>query len=792
MSMDQVHPPPAIETPQPLKIRSLASYIFILGALVFLTHVISIVILDTLNTHNHLLEILIDALIMLALLMPGLYFLQTRPLLKHIEERTQMEQTIRTNEELFRKVLELLPVGVGVLDRHGNLVHGNPAGEQIWGGLHYVGIEQFGEYKVFSLDSGEPLALEQRAVSKAIKLGQTTLNQELEIETFAGQRKVILNSAVPILDQQQEIQGAIIIQQDITARKKAEQDLQQSEELFRTTVDTLPIGVWLADASGKIIYVNPAGKEIWAGVRYVGIDEFGEYKGWWLNSGKPIQPDEWAIARAIRNEEKSFNEEIEIECFDGTHKIVLNSAFPLYDHKKRIAGAYVTNQDITAQKHAAETLSRQNEELILVSAAEKKQRQLAETLTQSIIALNRSLELDHVINTLLDHLNRIAPADIAVVHLFEDETQPRVQVVRGYGEWEQQAAQYVLSRDNATDSIFEHLDEMPKSVFHANLADEYIRAHSQKLHDPDTALIRDWLLIPLRANESLIGLVELGIGGSKRMSTSVDTDVLIRFDDEQIQGLEALVGQATVVIQNARLFEQVRASRERAQALARKLVVLQENERSYISRELHDEAGQALSSLKLNLSRLEQDPLCPPAIKARLEDLKGVTDQILDELHRLVMDLRPAALDHLGLVAALEQYTRGLNSETLSIQFKALGFDEDALRMSTSDGERLPKDLEVPLYRIVQEALTNVIRHASASNVGILLERGGGKVKVFIEDDGVGLQQERLALLDRMGLVGMRERAEMLGGSLSIESATGEGTSIIVEVPYGDSHPDRR
>jgi signal transduction histidine kinase len=161
--------------------------------------------------------------------------------------------------------------------------------------------------------------------------------------------------------------------------------------------------------------------------------------------------------------------------------------------------------------------------------------------------------------------------------------------------------------------------------------------------------------------------------------------------------------------------------------------------------------------------------------------LKVVTDEILEELHRLAMDLRPAALDHLGLVAALEQYTQNLNSEMLSVQFKAVGFE----------GERLPNDVAIALYRIVQEALTNVVRHSAARNVGVLLERAAGKVKVFIEDDGIGLQYDPIEQNQRMGLVGMRERAEMLGGSLTIESSAGEGTSIIVEVPDGYSSSDR-
>jgi signal transduction histidine kinase len=147
---------------------------------------------------------------------------------------------------------------------------------------------------------------------------------------------------------------------------------------------------------------------------------------------------------------------------------------------------------------------------------------------------------------------------------------------------------------------------------------------------------------------------------------------------------------------------------------------------------------------------------------------------VLEDLHRLAMDLRPVALDHLGLVAALEQFAKNLNSERLFVQFKAVGIGE----------ERLPKDLETSLYRIVQEALANVIRHAQACNVGILLSRDKDTVRLFVEDDGIGFDPDRTQVSTRLGLVGMRERAEMFGGKLTIESYPGEGTSIIVEVPY--------
>lgn len=128
---------------------------------------------------------------------------------------------------------------------------------------------------------------------------------------------------------------------------ESESDLLRSPELLKRVLEQLPVGVWIMDREGRIVHGNPAGQAIWSGVRYVGADQFGEYKGWWRSTGKRIEPDEWAAARAISKGETSINEEIEIECFDGTRKIILNSALPIRNEAGEIIGGIIVNMDIT-------------------------------------------------------------------------------------------------------------------------------------------------------------------------------------------------------------------------------------------------------------------------------------------------------------------------------------------------------------------------------------------------------------------------------------------------------------
>ncbi|MBP1693859.1 MAG: histidine kinase, partial [Chloroflexi bacterium] len=852
--------------------------------------VVAMVIIYFVDTPDYLAETLVDGLIMLALLMPGLYFLQLKPLLKQIEERTRAEAALRNNEELLKKVLELMPVGVWILDKDGKVIHGNPASQKIWSGARYVGPEQYGEYKGWRADTGQQLKADDWAASRTIAYGETILEEELEIESFDGVRKFILNSSVPILDDQNKVKGGIVVNQDITARKKMERDLQQSEELFRTAVEALPVGVWLTDASGKINYGNLAGQRIWAGAHYVGIDQFGEYKGWWVDTGKPIEPDDWAVARAIRRQETSIDEEIEIECFDGTHKRILNSAVPLYDQNKNVSGAFIVNQDITsirqaerdrlranallerfflsidtliaymdrdfnfirvntayaasaghspeffvgknhfelypheeneaifrnvvetgepfsvaekpfeyaeypergvtywdwrllpvrgpdgavegivmslidvtARKQYEQQLAHRNQELLELSNAERKQRELAESLMRASMILNTSLEPERIAHSILELIRKAISYEGAGVVLVDGKTIHLAGFL-GFENFPECVGAIERLPGLEGFPLFEQVRTSSQPV----LMDSRQVAPGMGMA-PGFEWVKSYLAAPLIVDNNLNGVIILTSDSPKA------------FTKEMEEQLQAFAAPAALALHNARLFEQIGNARERLQSLARQLVTVQESERQSIARELHDEASQSLSSLKLSLTRLEQAPECPPGIAGQLSELKNVTDGVLEELHRLAMDLRPAALDHLGLVPALEEYANGMNSDKLSVRFKAVGFDH----------ERLSRELEISLYRIVQEALTNVLRHAQASVVGILLERSAGKVKLFVEDDGIGLPAGQSQRSGRLGLVGMRERAEMLGGSLTIESMAGKGTTIIVEAPDDNTNSNR-
>ena len=254
------------------------------------------------------------------------------------------------------------------------------------------------------------------------------------------------------------------------------------------------------------------------------------------------------------------------------------------------------------------------------------------------------------------------------------------------------------------------------------------------------------------------------------------------FKEEHVKLAEAMSSQASVAVENAVLFEQMQASTARLRLLSRRLVEVQESERRHIARELHDEAGQALVSLRYGLRLLEREIDEGGSISGRVAELMQTADAVIDGLHRLAADLRPPSLELLGLEAALRQYSRSAESKFgLAVRFKARGLT----------GERLPAVVETALYRVVQEAMTNVVRHARATRVDILVARRGDRVRVMVEDDGIGFASDQVQGGDHFGLLGLKERAEALGGTLTVESTPGAGTTVVVEVAGANSYPGR-
>jgi signal transduction histidine kinase len=224
---------------------------------------------------------------------------------------------------------------------------------------------------------------------------------------------------------------------------------------------------------------------------------------------------------------------------------------------------------------------------------------------------------------------------------------------------------------------------------------------------------------------------------------------------------------------------------EERNSLLRQLAVAEEEERLRLSRELHDQMGQLVTALLLGLRGLRGGS-ASAGRPEKIAELEQLADRIAREVQQLALDLRPPALDTLGLPAALEN---------LLHEWSARNGIESDLQSIGITGERFPVEVETMLYRIAQEGLTNVLKHARASHVSIVLERRGGYLSIILEDDGDGFDLDEVLVAPekarRLGLRGMRERVARLGGSLEIEASPGVGTSLYIRapVPAGELAP---
>ncbi|MDQ6670181.1 MAG: sensor histidine kinase [Chloroflexota bacterium] len=232
----------------------------------------------------------------------------------------------------------------------------------------------------------------------------------------------------------------------------------------------------------------------------------------------------------------------------------------------------------------------------------------------------------------------------------------------------------------------------------------------------------------------------------------------------------------------------IREKTEQAERLAAQVILAQEEERRRVARELHDEAGQALTAVIIGLERglssmpevyAADLPVQPRQLMGNLRDLAA---QTLDEVRKLALELRPSVLDDLGLVAALRQLVRStVDRSGLNAQLTVVGWDEGY------GAPRLPAEVETALFRITQEALTNSMRHARARSVDVRLRRSPGLVRLEVRDDGIGVGAVPLPEAgEHLGMFGMRERARLLGGEFHAMPVSPRGTLIEVIIPLGD------
>ena len=378
----------------------------------------------------------------------------------------------------------------------------------------------------------------------------------------------------------------------------------------------------------------------------------------------------------------------------------------------------------------------------LYEAATSWSRQL-ETLHDVVRSLVEESELDPMLDLICSRLRELINARIAFIALPLGRSQLQISAADGDGA--QELVGLTLDRGR---SKIGHVLERRQSARVDSVLDD-------PESDQDAARkmgIRTALYVPLVARGRAIGIIAI--------HDKLAPD--LRFSDSDLRLAEIFGARAAVAVD---LSERV------ARETVRRVVEAQELERSRLARELHDETGQALTSILLGLKSIRVADSEVDADRA-LADVRELIVQALQDVRRLAVELRPTALDDFGLVPAVER---------LAATFEERTGIHTALEANLPDARLLP-EIETVLYRVIQEALTNVVKHAGAERVSIVIAQRGDGIRVVVEDDGRGFQAGDVRH-DALGVVGMRERVALIGGTLDVESKPGAGTTLAAYVP---------
>ncbi|MBN1811519.1 MAG: GAF domain-containing sensor histidine kinase [Anaerolineae bacterium] len=391
----------------------------------------------------------------------------------------------------------------------------------------------------------------------------------------------------------------------------------------------------------------------------------------------------------------------------------------------------------------------QAREKVLRQEADARQLQIQQRLNEVAEQITSELELDRVLTKVIQVAEELTGAGGGGIALFDRE------------------------RENIR---YPYLHNLPQELAEVSFSrEEGVAGEVMSTGSP--VIVGDYQTYPsviqAFAETGLTSVVAVPIVSGDRVFGAlslVSTDKAKRFSDSDIAILTSIGRQAGIAIENARLYDRIRF-------YARQITRAQEDERKRVARELHDETVQMLVALSRRLESLTMlpEPLPETAVE-RLAALQELVSTTLQGVRYFIQDLRPPTLDHLGLVATIEGLTNDLTDDGIETGLTVAG-----------EVRRLQPEEELVLFRIVQEALSNVRRHSKASHALVQIRFHPDSVRVTVQDDGVGFdapaQMDDLVSTGKLGLTGMHERARMLGGTLIVQSDPDEGTVIAIEVP---------
>ncbi len=691
--------------------------------------------------------------------------------LMDVTEHAAADMARRESERIARSVLDALSTHIALLDGSGLILNVNRAWRTFAAENGATrGVEEGADYLgVCDAATGESreIARAFAAGIRGVLAGQRS-SFEMEYPCHSPtERRWFVGRVSPFVDDGPR--GAVVTHQNITARRLARDQLGESERMLSKSQEMAHVGSWKLDVDdpsdlgrGALQWSDECYRIFGYEPGQVAVDNERFFEA--------VHPDDRdrvrnALIWAVR-EKAAYSIEHRIVRPDGIERSVVEWGEIIADPGGRPIRVNGTCQDITERKQAEVTLEGYT------------------TRLENLRAIDRAILSSHSVREIaqsaLEHLGRHLAYWTGGVGLF-DADRGEIEVIANDGilrEWHPPGTRLPVDLESRPELMgLRH----GRISIGADVRGEDLETPLMKsLRD---AGMRSYALLPMRDRGLLIGTLFLV---SDRPAT---------FSSEEVEVAREVADHVAIAVRQAQLFEEVEAARSRLVELSRRLIRAQEDERHHIARELHDEIGQALSAIKIHLDVIGRDLFAPGPMKSRIAEGVALLERTLRQIRSISLDLRPLLLDDFGLVSALRSF--------LAHQSRIAGFAGRFDVTPAGVDFRLEPELETTCFRVAQEALTNISRHAGARKVEIELRLGATELELEVRDDGAGFDVAEARLRGsagtNLGLVGMQERVGIVGGRITIRSTPGQGTEIsarfplsakpIGEKPSHGSHP---